>query len=270
MAATDKYTSERITWLHTWVPDKLFSFRLTRPQSYRFIPGQFARLGIKRPDPAAKDGSGYSIVWRAYSIVSASYDEYLEFYSIVVPKGEFTSQLADMREGDTVFVDKTSYGFLTTDRFENGRDLWMLSSGTGLAPFISILLELSTWETYERLILVHSVRETAELAYRELIESFKTHEYFGDFFKTEPQKLVYLPSVTRERPSGMLHSRITELLQNSALETAAGIPLDHDRSRIMICGNPDMVDDIRKTLSTRGYSVSRRGQPGNMAVENYW
>lgn len=270
MTAADKYTAEKITWVHTWVTDKLFSFRTTRPQSYRFAPGQFARLGVRRVDPNAKDGSGYSIAWRAYSIVSASYDEYLEFYSIVVPGGEFTSQLARLREGETIFVDKTSYGFLTTDRFEGGRDLWMLSSGTGLAPFISILWELSTWENYDHLILVHSARDIAELAYRETVESFRTHEYFRDFFKDQPNKLIYLPSVTREPVNDMLRTRITKLVNSGELESAAGFALDHEHARIMICGNPSMVDDTRKVLTDRGFTISRRGQPGHMAVENYW
>lgn len=266
MTSPDKYTAERITWIHTWVPDKLFSFRTTRYQGYRFTPGQFARLGVKKADPHAKDGSGFRIVWRAYSIVSANYDEHLEFYSIVVPGGEFTSELAHLKEGDTIYVEKMNYGFLTTDRFEQGKDLWMLSSGTGLAPFISILYDLKTWEDYEKLILVHSVREENELAYRDVIDGFRTHEYFGEF----ADKLVYVPTVTRHRIPGCLDARITTLVANGGLEDFARVPFDPQRSRIMLCGNPDMVDDIRKLFAARGYTTSRRGQPGNLAVENYW
>src|SRR5690606_8734276 len=127
--AEDKYTIETITWVHTWVPGKLFSFRCTRDRGFRFEPGQFARLGVK---PAGSD----EIVWRAYSMVSSSYDEHLEFFSIVVEGGLFTGALEHLRVGDTVYVDKTAYGFLTTERFahdvEHKRSLWMLSSGTGL------------------------------------------------------------------------------------------------------------------------------------------
>ncbi len=263
---SDKYTAETITWIDTWVPDKLFSFRTTRYQGYRFTPGQFARLGVKKHHPE----KGEYIAWRAYSIVSANYDEFLEFYSIVVPDGEFTSELHKLKVGDTIYVEKMNYGFLTTDRFENGKDLWMLSSGTGLAPFISILWDMKTWEDYERIIIVHSVRDEHELAYRQAIEDFKTHEYFGEFCQGNPQKLVYVPVVTRHQLPGTLHQRITTVIENGELEKFADIPLDLERSRIMICGNPDMVDDIRKLLANKGYTTSRRGQPGNMAVENYW
>jgi ferredoxin--NADP+ reductase len=131
MVAPDKYTAEKILWIHPWAPN-LFSFRLTRFKGFRFVPGQFARLGVKKPDPNnPKNPSGDKIAWRAYSIVSADYDEHLEFYSIVVPGGEFTSELSRLKVGDTVFVEKTNYGFLTLDRFEGGADLWMLSPAPG-------------------------------------------------------------------------------------------------------------------------------------------
>ncbi|HEU4621393.1 MAG TPA: ferredoxin--NADP reductase [Burkholderiaceae bacterium] len=267
----DKYTTETITWIRPWT-DHLFSFRTTRSAGYRFTPGQFARLGLYRedecPNPSGKSGPRY--VWRAYSIASANYDEHLEFYSIVVPDGDFTTKLAELKVGDKVLVEKMNYGFLTTDRFEQGKDLWMLSSGTGLAPFISILYDLEAWEQYERLIVVHSVRETSELAYRDTIEGLKNHEYFGELLAENPGKLVYVPIVTREAVPGMLNERITSALANGKLEEAAGVKLDRERSRIMICGNPQMVDDIRGQLTEAGYVVSRRGQPGHMAVENYW
>jgi ferredoxin--NADP+ reductase len=264
MPSPDKYTAETITWIKPWT-DHLFSFRLTRSPTYRFIPGQFARLGVKKKDETQPDG--YRIVWRAYSIVSASYDEFLEFYSIVVPGGEFTTELYSLKEGDTVFVEKMNYGFLTCDRFEGGKDLWLLSTGTGLAPFISILLEPSTWETYENVVLVHSVREAKELAYREFVETLPQHEYFGEFAAS---KLKYVKIVTRENVEGCLSARITTALDDGSLEAAAGLKLDHERSRIMICGNPEMVDDTRKNLTEKGFAVSRRGAPAHMAVENYW
>ncbi len=256
----DKFTSETITEIRPW-SEKLFSFKTTRNQGYRFIPGQFARLGVRKDD---------AIVWRAYSIVSASYDPFLEFFSIVVPGGAFTSSLASLRVGDELLVDKTSYGALTTDRFECGKDLWLLSTGTGLAPFIFILFDATTWEHYQNIVLVHSVRTPDELAYSELIASFADHEYFGE----HAHKLKYVQVVTREpQPQAQLRtlrSRITDLLQNRELELKVGLNIDAERSRIMICGNPEMVDDTRKLLLGRGLSMSRRGQPGHLAVENYW
>jgi ferredoxin--NADP+ reductase len=256
--STDKYTLETITGIRPWT-DSLFSFRTTRDRGYRFVPGQFARLGV----PGAADGS---IVWRAYSIASAAHDEHLEFFSVVVPGGQFTSRLAQLREGDRIHVERRSYGFLTTDRFESGRDLWMLATGTGLAPFLSILHDFETWERYENLVLVQSVRTQAELAYEDLIRGFEGSEYYGAY----AHKLRYARIVTREPVPGTLRDRVTKLLGNGVLEENVGIRLDQERSRIMLCGNPEMVEDSRRLLVERGYRMSRRGDPGHLAVENYW
>jgi ferredoxin/flavodoxin---NADP+ reductase len=260
-----KFTRETITWIKPWT-DHLFSFRITRDPGYRFKPGQFARLGLYRDDGV----KGPRFVWRAYSIVSADYDEHLEFYSIVVPDGDFTTRLAQLQVGDQILIEKAGYGFLTLDRFEGGKDLWLLSSGTGVAPFLSILADLNAWEQYERLIFVHSVRNQAELAYRDEVAALRAHAVFGEELAANPGKLVYVPIVTRERCAGSLNARIPALLADGVLEGAAGTALDPARSRIMICGNPEMVDDIRHRLQAMGYRVSRRGEPGHMAVENYW
>ncbi len=258
MAKEDKYTVEVITYLYQWT-DHLFSFRTTRNNAFKFIPGQFARLGIDKEDK--------SIVWRPYSVVSADYDEELEFYSIVVPDGEFTQRLKDVKIGDKIYVDKTNYGLLTTDRFENGKHLWLLSTGTGLAPFISILYDFHIWEQYEKIILVHCARDKNELAYEKLIKDFFTHEYYADLVK---HKLVYVRVITRDDSGADLYERITELLKNNKLEEYVKLPMTVLDSRVMICGNPTMVDETRKILADRGLTISRRGKPGNMAVENYW
>ena len=258
MSSNDKYTTETITHVRPWT-DSLFSFRTTRDRGYRFVPGQFARLGVKDEDTG-------SIVWRAYSIASAAHDEHLEFFSVVVPNGAFTSRLSRLKEGDPLYVERKSYGFLTTDRFEAGRDLWMLATGTGLAPFLSILHDFETWEKYDNLILVQSVRTQAELAYEELIQSFDASEYYAEY----AHKLRYARIVTREPVPGTLRERVTKLLASGVLEENIGVKLDHERSRIMLCGNPEMVEDSRKILIERGYRLSRRGEPGHLAVENYW
>lgn len=258
MSGTDKYTLETITDVRPWT-DSLFSFRTTRDRGYRFAPGQFARLGVHDPD------SG-QVVWRAYSIASAAHDEHLEFFSVVVPGGAFTSRLAVLKPGDTLHVERKSYGFLTTDRFEAGRDLWMLATGTGLAPFLSILHDLETWEKYDNLVLVQSVRTRQELAYEDLIRGFDRSEYYAEL----AHKLRYLRIVTREPVPGALRDRVTKLLASRVLEENVGLRLDHDRSRIMLCGNPEMVEDSRAILTQRGFRVSRRGEPGHLAVENYW
>lgn len=256
MSNDDKHTIETITEIRTWTPS-LFTFKTTRHRGYRFVAGQFARLGV--------DKAG-EIVWRPYSICSAPWDEFLEFYSIVVPGGEFTSQLARLKVGDPILVDKRNYGFLTTDRFECGKDLWLLSTGTGLAPFLSILHDIGTWEQYEHIILVHSVRQKDELTYREVIDSFASNELYAQY----AHKLRYVPVVTREHAPPALQDRVTRLLENRALERAVGMEIDVERSRVMICGNPEMVEQTRELLTGRGLTVSRRGQPGHIAVENYW
>jgi ferredoxin--NADP+ reductase len=257
MSLSDKYTAETITGLKPWT-ESLFSFRTTRDRGYRFVPGQFARLGVRGEDGDA--------VWRAYSIASSPYDEHLEFFSVVVPGGAFTGRLSKLREGDEILVERRSYGFLTTDRFEAGRDLWMLATGTGLAPFLSILHDFSTWESYENLVLVQSVRTQSELAYEDLIRGFEKSEHYGEL----AHKLRYARIVTREPVPGTLRDRVTKLLANGVLEENLGLRLDHDRSRIMLCGNPEMVEDSRRILVERGFRLSRRGEPGHLAVENYW
>ena len=257
-SANDKFTTETITEVRPWT-DSLFSFRTTRDRGYRFVPGQFARLGV----PGEAEGS---IVWRAYSIASANYDEHLEFFSVVVPGGQFTSRLSKLKEGDTIHVERKSYGFLTTDRFQEGRDLWMLATGTGLAPFLSILHDFETWESYDNLVLVQSVRTQQELAYEDLIQGFDKSEYYAEF----AHKLRYARIVTREPMPNTLRDRVTKLIASGVLEENVGLKLDHERSRIMLCGNPEMVEDSRRILTERGFRISRRGEPGHLAVENYW
>lgn len=263
----EKYTVETITWVHTWVPGKLFSFRCTRHRGFRFEPGQFARLGVK---PANSD----EIVWRAYSMVSSPYHEHLEFFSIVVDGGLFTGTLESLRPGDTVYVDKTAYGFLTTERFahdvEHKRSLWMLASGTGLAPFLSILYDFDVWDAFGKIVLVHSVRTPDELAYADTIRGFRHDEVYESFFATDPERLIYVPVVTRAPDSGMLHERITTLLDTGELERAVGFALDPENACVMLCGNPQMVTDLRGRVQDRGFRAPRRGRPGNLAVENYW
>lgn len=199
-------------------------------------------------------------------MVSSPFDEFLEFYSIVVPGGEFTSELVRLRVGDTLLVDKQSHGFLTLSRFEGGKDLWLLSTGTGIAPFLSILQDPQAWETFEHIVLAHSVRQAKELAYRALIESFGQHEIFQE----HAHKLAYLPIVTREALPGLPCQRLTELITSGGLETYAQLSLDLDKSRIMLCGNPEMVDDTRQALKAKGFRTARQSTPGQIAVENYW
>lgn len=253
----DKFTRQTLLEVHGLTPS-LFTLRTTRDAGFRFRAGQFVRLGVEKADG--------SQVWRAYSLVSAPHDEFLEFFSIVVPGGEFTSELSRLRAGDSLLVEKTATGFLTLDRFVDGRDLWLLGSGTGVAPFLSILQDFEVWQRFERIVLVYSARSHAELAYQPLIGSFAELEHLAEF----AHKLTYLPVVTREQAPGCLHARITELLDSGELERAAGLELAPEHSRVMICGNPQMIDDIRQRLKARGLNLSLTRRPGQVAVENYW
>jgi len=253
----DKFTRQTLLEVHGLTPS-LFTLRTTRDAGFRFRAGQFVRLGVEKADG--------SVVWRAYSLVSAPHDEFLEFFSIVVPGGEFTSELSRLRVGDSLLVEKMATGYLTLDRFVDGRDLWLLGSGTGIAPFLSILQDFEVWQRFERIVLVYSARSFAELAYQPLIRSFAELEHLAEF----AHKLTYLPVVTREQAPGCLNARITELLDKGELERAAGLELTPEYSRVMICGNPQMIDDIRQRLKARGLNLSLTRRPGQVAVENYW
>ncbi|EXF46380.1 oxidoreductase [Pseudomonas sp. BAY1663] len=256
-ASEEKFTRQRLLEVQTLTPN-LFTLRTSRDPGFRFGAGQFARLGVRKPSGC--------IVWRAYSMVSAPHDEFLDFFSIVVPDGEFTSELSRLQAGDELLVDKQAFGYLTLDRFPDGRDLWLLATGTGLAPFLSILQDFEAWQRFERIVLVYSVREARELAYQRLIHALPAREYLeglGD-------KLTYLPVVTREQVPGMLHGRITTLIENGELERAADLRFEPQHSRIMLCGNPQMIEDTRAILKARDLNLSLTRRPGQVAVENYW
>lgn len=256
-ASAEKFTCQTLLTVTPLTPS-LFSLRTTRDPGFRFRAGQFARLGVTKADG--------STVWRAYSMVSSPHDEFLEFFSIVVPGGEFTSELSRLSVGDTLMVERQAFGFLTLDRFVDGRDLWLLATGTGIAPFLSILQDFEVWERFERIMLVYSAREQKELAYQDLITELGQRDYLAEF----AHKLTYIPIVTRETIEGALRGRITTLIENGELEQAAGVELSPEHSRVMLCGNPQMIDDTRQLLKARELQLSLTRRPGQVAVENYW
>lgn len=255
--STQKFTRQQLLSVQPWSAT-LFSLRCTRDPGFRFRPGQFARLGVRK-------ASG-SIIWRAYSLVSAPHDEFLEFFSIVVPDGEFTSELSRLQAGDELLVEQQAFGYLTLDRFVDGRDLWLLASGTGLAPFLSLLQDPEVWQRFARIVLVYSVRNRQELAYQALIEGLAQRDYLQGL----GARLVYLPLVTREALPGTLQGRVTTLLANGELERAAGFALEPEQGRVMLCGNPQMIEDCRTLLKARDLQLSLTRRPGQVAVENYW
>ncbi|MBM3107381.1 MAG: ferredoxin--NADP reductase [Pseudomonas sp.] len=256
-ASAEKFTRQTLLDVQPLTPS-LFSLRTSRDPGFRFRSGQFARLGVTKADG--------SVVWRAYSMVSAPHDEHLDFFSIVVPGGEFTSELSRLKEGDSLLIDRQAFGFLTLDRFVDGRDLWLLATGTGIAPFVSILQDFEAWERFDSIKLVYSVREARELAYQDLIAGLEQRDYLAEY----AGKLQFIPVVTREPHPGALNDRITTLIENGELERAAGLALTPEHSRVMLCGNPQMIDDTRQALKQRGLQLSLSRRPGQVAVENYW
>ena len=265
----------------TWTPN-LFSFTVSRPVSFKFTAGQFVRLGVNpsqlnyykqlsavaNADDEELDETLDEDIFRAYSIVSSPFDEILEFFSIVIPDGAFTSQLQHLEVGDELLLNTMPFGFLTLARYQKPlpKDLWLLATGTGLAPFLSMLQDLKTWEDYEHIVLAYSARSTEELAYIEKIEGLQ--EDFGSLVDN-PAKLIFIPIVTREPVEGALTERLPKLLLDGTLQARAGIDLDVDSTHVMLCGNPEMVEDTKETLKSLGLVMNRRGE-GNIAVENYW
>ncbi len=249
-----KATEESVLAIRHWTPT-LLSFRTTRPAAFRFRPGHYTRLGL--------EGSGET-VWRPFSMASAANDDFLEFIAVRVPDGPFSERLGRLQRGDPIGVDKAAYGFLTLDQLAPGKDLWMLASGTGLGPFISILRGKEVWRDFRRLILVHSVRRSAELAWRDEIQAL------SDDPPAASATLTYLPVVTREPGATPLAERISRLLSAGLLEAAADASITVAESRLMVCGNPEMTRDLREYLGVRGFATSRRGAPGQMAFAKYW
>jgi len=250
----EKFSLEKVLSVHRWT-NNLFSFTMTRPAHFKFTAGQFARIGLKVGD---------DLVVRAYSVVSSPFDETLEFFSIVVPDGAFTSNLQHLEVGDELYLEKIPYGFLTLARYQvpMPHDLWLLATGTGLAPFISMLQDFETWSKYSSITLVYSVRTASELAYVERIQEI------ADSFGEGHTGFKFVPIITRD-PNAPLRDRLPVLIENGELEQAVGISFNPETTHVMLCGNPQMVDDTKDALKARGLTMNRRGE-GNIAVENYW
>lgn len=256
-ASAPRWTVERILTIRHWTPT-LVSFRTTRASGFRFTAGHYARLGL-----ADTDGE---TVWRPYSMVSGPHASHLEFLIRWVPNGAFSTRMQALRPGDPVLVEKASFGFLTLDQLAPGSALWLLASGTGIGPFVSILHGTGAWQSFDAVIVVHSVRRSDELAYRDAIADLaQTAALAG-----ARARLHYLRAVTREPGASALDTRIPSLLVDGRLERAAGVPLDVGTSRVMACGNPAMTRELRALLAARGFRTSRRGSAGQMAFENYW
>nr|WP_312174830.1 ferredoxin--NADP reductase [Moraxella sp. CTOTU46934] len=276
----DKSIRVKVIEVTRWAPT-LLSFKVTRPDGFKFTAGQFVRLGIHGKDlqyfaqnhetklitsetqDKPIDLDGY--VFRAYSVASSPYDEFIEFFSVVIPHGEFTSKVNHIQVGDSLLLNTTPFGYLTLARYQLPlpNDLWLLATGTGLAPFLSILKTIEVWQQYQRIILVYSARTSQELAYQAEIGSIKS--IYGD----NGAAFVFLPIVTREADYAGEKARVPNLILSGKLTELVGQKLDKERSHVMLCGNPQMVEDTKEALKSIGLTMNRRGE-GNIVVENYW
>lgn len=245
---------EKVTSVHHWT-DRLFSFKTTRTPSFRFSNGHFTMIGL--------ENEGKPLL-RAYSMASANYEDELEFFSIKVPDGPLTSRLQNISVGDQLLVNSKATGTLTQDSLLPGKHLYLLATGTGLAPFMSIIKDPEVYQAYEKVILVHCCRTIDELAYEETITStLADHEYLGDDVR---QKLLYYPTVTREKFTH--NGRITDLLLSGKLSRDLNLPaLNVQQDRFMICGSPSMLKDTCALLDRQGFAESRHGNAAHYVIE---
>ena len=247
--------SETVLSVHHW-NDTLFSFKTTRDPALRFENGHFVMIGLRvdnRP------------LMRAYSIASANYEDHLEFFSIKVQNGPLTSRLQHLKPGDQLQVSRKPTGSLMLHDLKPGKHLYMLSTGTGLAPFLSLVKDPESYERFEKIVVIHGVRYVNELAYANFFkQELRDHEFLGEQVR---EKLIYYPTVTREEFQQM--GRLTDLIRSGKLFEDVGLPrLNPAEDRAMICGSPDMLKDTSALLDEHGLRISPHiGEPGDYVVE---
>ena len=248
------FNEEKVLSVHHWT-DRLFSFTTTRDTALRFSNGHFTMIGLRVNNKP---------LLRAYSIASANYEDHLEFLSIKVEEGPLTSRLRNIAVGDTIIVGRKPTGTLVVDYLLPGKRLYMLATGTGLAPFMSIVRDPTTYERFEQIVLVHGVRNVDELAYHDLlVDHLPAHEFLGDMVSSQ---LLYYPTVTREEYRNQ--GRIPDLIESDKLFAELGLPpLDAAQDRVMICGSPAMLRDIRQLLERRGFREGNTSTPGDFVIE---
>jgi len=248
------FLNETVLSVHHWT-DRLFSFTTTRDPILRFSNGHFTMIGLRV--------EGKPLL-RAYSIVSANYEDHLEFLSIKVQDGPLTSRLQHIQVGDKIVVGKKPTGTLLIDYLLPGKNLYLFGTGTGLAPFLSIVRDPETYEKFEKVILVHGVRQVAELAYMEyLTVDLPQHEFLGEMVT---QQMLYYPTVTREPFKN--RGRITDLIETGKLQADLGLPkFDPATDRAMMCGSPALLKDLKAILEKRGFIEGNTTKQGDFVVE---
>ena len=249
------FLEETVLTVHHWT-DRLFSFTTTRDQALRFSNGHFTMIGLRKED-------GKPLL-RAYSIASANYEEHLEFLSIKVPDGPLTSRLQHIQPGDKIVVGRKPTGTLLLDYLLPAKNLYLIGTGTGLAPWMSIIRDPDTYERYEKVILMHGVREVKELAYRDYITSeLPQNEFLGEMVS---QQLIYYPTVTREPFERQ--GRIPDLIESGQVARETGLPdLNPETDRVMICGSPEMLKSLKELCEKRGFKEGNTSTPGDFVIE---
>jgi ferredoxin--NADP+ reductase len=246
--------TETVQTVRHWT-DRLFSFTATRNPGFRFISGQFTMIGLMI--------NGKPLL-RAYSMCSAHYEEHLEFFSIKVPDGPLTSHLQKIQPGDQLLVGAKPTGTLIQQNLLPGKTLYLLATGTGLAPFVSIIKDPETYELYDHIVLAHGCREIAELGYgEETVATLMENEFLSELAR---EKLLYYPTVTREpfRHNG----RLTLLLEQGKLEADLGLPpLNKETDRVMLCGSPQMLEDLQNLMLARGFTEGSHHTRGEFVIE---
>jgi len=241
---SDKWLTGTVTENRHWT-DNLFSLRV-KGAPVAFEAGQFVRIALD---------IGGERVARAFSFVNPPQDALLEFYGVIVPEGPLSPRLAKLEPGDALYVAGNPAGFLTLSEVPDAETLWLVATGTGLAPFLAILRTEAPWRRFRNVVLVHAVRHASELAYQELIRQTRAR---------------YVTFVSREAAPGSLAGRIPAAIADGRLEQAAGVPLAPETSHVMLCGNPQMLKDATAALIARGMRKHRRRTPGHITVESFW
>ena len=241
---SEKWLTTKVVENRHWT-DTLFSLRVEGAE-LDFQAGQFVRIAL--------DIGGQRVA-RAFSFVNPPHDPTLEFYGVIVPEGPLSPRLAKLRPGDSLYVAGNPAGFLVLREVPDAETLWLVSTGTGLAPFLSILRTETPWQRFKNIVVVHAVRHANELAYREVIRGTRAR---------------YVSFVSREAAAGALSGRIPAAITDGRLEKAAGVALEPQTSHVMLCGNPQMLRDAQAALAARGMRKHRRRTPGHITVESFW
>lgn len=258
LIAAKPFSVEQIISVSYWT-SSLLTFKATRPFELNYLPGQYSRIALP---------VDCRLVWRAFSFVSAPNEQLIEFVAALVPNGLFTSRLGTVQPGDEIHIEHENYGFLTADRFIDGDDLWLLATGTGIGPYVSMLRDDAVWKQFRRIVLVHGVRGTSEMIYRDELLRMQARPRKNSALLS----LVYCMSRDNGKTvdANCVSGRITSAWDIGTLEMKAGCTITPVGSRVMLCGNPKMIEDMRVRLHARGMKPCRRMTAGHFLTENYW